>query len=368
MGQAEQTKIAEYSKTEAGLAELRSKYAGATYDTATPAGMKAAVAGRAELRTLRVDLEKMRKAIKAPALERCRAIDSEAARITAELEALETPIDAQIKAEESRREEAKRAKEAAERERMAKITESIEAIRRWPLRFVSATADVLASEAARLGGIDLEQLYDETHRPAAQAAVIEAVASLASMRDARLAADAERARLAEEKAELERQRAAQEAELAEQRRLAEAERAEADRLARLERERLAAEQRRRDEEAAAARAEADRIARAERDRHEAEARAEAERRRREEEAERVERERLEAEERTEIARRRAALEAEEARVEAERAERDRRLRAELVEKTSLLEAARGALHVLETLAPHYVETEVLRAAIARSEA
>lgn len=76
------TAIAEYTQTAAGLAELRQKHQGVVYDVTVPKEMKAAKEARAELRTLRTDLEKKRVEIKAPALERCRLIDEEAKRPT----------------------------------------------------------------------------------------------------------------------------------------------------------------------------------------------------------------------------------------------------------------------------------------------
>lgn len=112
------TTIAEYSKTDAALAELAHAYKGVVYEVNTKLGMEEARKGRAELRTYRVDLEKLRKEIKAPALLRCQQIDSEARRITAELESLENPIHEQIKIEENRVEEEKNAVARAEQERI----------------------------------------------------------------------------------------------------------------------------------------------------------------------------------------------------------------------------------------------------------
>lgn len=97
------TSIAEYSKTAVALAELRERYKGVIFDVTTREGMQTAIKGRAELRSYRVALEKTRVEIKAPALKRAQEIDSEARRITAELLALETPIDDQIKADEPAR-------------------------------------------------------------------------------------------------------------------------------------------------------------------------------------------------------------------------------------------------------------------------
>ena len=113
------TSIQEYSATEAALAELAGRYKGVVYEVSTKEGMAAARAGRAEVRGLRIALEKVRVQIKAPALKRVQEVDSEARRITAALVALEDPIDAQISREEDRKVAEKMAAENAERARLA---------------------------------------------------------------------------------------------------------------------------------------------------------------------------------------------------------------------------------------------------------
>jgi myosin heavy subunit len=219
------TQIAEYSKTAAALAELHSIYHNAVYDVTTTKGMKEAKEGRAELRTLRTDLEKMRVSIKAPALERCRLIDAEAKEITAKIASLEDPIDAQIKAEENREKEAAMAKAIAER----KAIEEAEA----KAKFERDEAERVAREA-------------EQAKLAAERAELERMRAEQEARDraARLAIEeAERAsRLKIE----EEQRAARAAQEAEARRLA----AERDAVE-------AAAKKLRDEQEAKARAEAE---------------------------------------------------------------------------------------------------------------
>lgn len=111
--------IVEYSKTEAALADLATRYKGVVFEVLTVKGMDAAKKARAELRDYRTSLESKRVEIKAPALERCRLIDAEAKRITSALVALEDPIDAQIKAQEARRDAEKKEKERLEAERIA---------------------------------------------------------------------------------------------------------------------------------------------------------------------------------------------------------------------------------------------------------
>ena len=123
-----ETTLQEFSKVEAGLAELRAKYKGVAYAVATPVGMRDAVAARVSIRTKRIEVEKARKAGKAPVLALGKKIDEQAKYITAELEALENPIDEQIKAEETRKEAERQAKIAAEAKRVAAHHEGIAGI------------------------------------------------------------------------------------------------------------------------------------------------------------------------------------------------------------------------------------------------
>lgn len=276
------TQVAEYSKTAAALAELREKYAGVVYEVTAPVGMKTAVAARAELRVLRVSLERTRVEIKAPALERCRLIDAEAKRITAELSALEDPIDAQIKAEEASKESERIARAEAERKRVKDIMDSINLIRGIPVLMIGRSAAEIEQGIRETIADDLSD-YDASYLPQAQAAQAAALEALRTMLAERQRIDAERIELEaaraeqakrEEESRIERERlakieaariaaerAAQEQELAEKREAmrleeerAEAERAEQDRLAAKERARLAseaAEQRGREMKAAA---------------------------------------------------------------------------------------------------------------------
>ena len=209
------TTITEYNPVAAGLAELRGRYLDVTYEVATTKGMTAAVAARAEIRELRMYLEKRRKKIKAPALKRCQEIDSQAKLLTAELVKLEDPIDEQIKAEQAKKRAVKEAAEQAERDRVAQVER-----------------DRLAAEQVEL--------------------------------------DRQRAELAAAKEEQERRiaaaRAKAEAEIAERARVAREAREKADAAAAAERKRLAAIEAERQAQERAAIA-----------KHEAEVRAEAER-------------------------------------------------------------------------------------------
>lgn len=148
------TAIAEYSKTEAALATLSTNYKGVIYDVTTAEGMKAASAGRAELRTYRTSLEKVRQALKVDVLERGRAIDGEAKRITAELESLENPIDEQIKKEEKRREDIRL---AAQREVEAKIMEEQRLAKEAEERRIAVERAEIAAQQEALAQAQREQ-------------------------------------------------------------------------------------------------------------------------------------------------------------------------------------------------------------------
>lgn len=108
--------VAEFDRVALGLASLREKYGSVVYDVATTAGMTDAKAARLAIREPRYEIERIRKAAKAPILALGKKLDSEAAQITGELEKLEAPIDGAIKAEEERKE---REKNAAEQQRLA---------------------------------------------------------------------------------------------------------------------------------------------------------------------------------------------------------------------------------------------------------
>ena len=219
------TKIAEYSRTAAALADLSARFADARFDVATTAGMKAATVARAEIRGYRTSLENLRKELKAPALERSRLIDAEAKRITVELEALELPIDAQIKAEESRKEAEKAAKVEALRLAAEALRIRLDAIRTAPVVCIGMAAGDIAGELRKLESLDLSDIPEDQVRTFDAARQV-AIDQLRALYADRLGAEQESKRLADERAELDRQRAEQEAERVRLAKIAEDEQAE----------------------------------------------------------------------------------------------------------------------------------------------
>lgn len=262
------TNIAEYSATEAALAELESQLKGVEFEVATTSGMKLAKESRFALVKMRTTIEAYRKELKEPLLKQGKLIDSEAKRITDRIAALEAPIDEQIKAEERRKEAERQAKERAIAERIAGMVRRIEDVRRMPLSVVNSSAADVSTMRESLGFHTDDELtfgMDDHHAAEMLAARTDTLAKLDDMIAAKLRAEAEQAAIAEERARLEAERKA----LEEQRKVeAEAARLQAEardrELAELraaEEARLAAER----AEIEAAEAEAERIAKEQRE-------------------------------------------------------------------------------------------------------
>lgn len=330
------TTVAEYSPTEAALADLRQRYKDVVFEVATTKGMEIARKGRAEIRGYRTALEAKRVEIKAPALERCRLIDAEAKRITAELLALEEPIDALIKAEEQRKERERAEKERIEQERIKKIQDAIAGFASWVASCASNRAAAwIAREIERLEACVIDEKYGEFVEQA-EAAKADALAKIQALHAAAVEQEAEQARIKAEREELARLRAEQEKREREERARIETERKQRDEEERQRRAKIEAEERAarerieaQEREARAKREEEDRIAREKREAEEREAR----KRQAEEDARlKAERDRIEAERREVEARERKARE------EAEAKEREeRRLAQELMGGRQLLE-------------------------------
>lgn len=278
--------VAEYSATEAALAELRAQLEGATFDCSNPADDKLARESRRGLVSLRTDLEARRKELKAPLLERGRLIDDEAKRITGEIVALETPIDAAIKAEEARRERIREERQRAEREAAAEVTRKITAIRETALELVSAPASMVEAAIAETSQLELTaEVYGERLEEAKQAQEA-TLAKLATILKAAQEQERLQAELRAQREQAERERAEQQAQQAEADRIAREAREQADREAAEERERAAEKQRQQQAELDARQAELDREAKRQREAAANEAREQAER----EDAERRQRE------------------------------------------------------------------------------
>lgn len=216
-------------KPDQTIAEFRKHYTGLTIkDAETEKEVRKA---RADVRKVRVAVEKRRVELKADVLERGRAIDGEAKRITALLTEVEQPLIDEIKRVEDEREAAERAKIEAELEAKRKAErERIEAEQKAERERVEAERAEMEAERQRIAD-------ERAEWAAARKAEAEAQAA--------------------EQARIEAEQAAQRAELEAERQKLEAQRQEQERIereaaeAKAKAEREAAEAKQREIEAAA---------------------------------------------------------------------------------------------------------------------
>ena len=195
----------------------------------------------------RYEVEKIRKSAKQPLLSVGKKLDAEAQRITFALLEIEEPIDAQIKEQEQRIERERLAKAEAERQRIQGIQSRIEAIRGAVVAVANSPSALILEHIADIDRIGIDASFAEFAQQASDTKAA-TIARLKDLHAAALEREAERDRIAAERAELARRRA-EDAERTrlENERLAQ-ERAEHERLAALERERQVAAARQHAEE------------------------------------------------------------------------------------------------------------------------
>ena len=284
----QQNTLAEYNVIEAALNDFRGRYSGRVYDVTTTAGMKDAKVAQAEVRGARTELERVRKAIKEPALRRCQLIDSEAKRITTAPWSIEEPTDEIIKNEEERKDREKAAREQAERERVEDIQQRMVALNRAP-SWGDGTKEI-SKLIAEIRGVEINEATFAEFVVAALTIQSSTLITLTKALEmaaeneraaevARIQREADEKRLAEERAAHEAKMAAERKALDEQRAV-EAKAAEERKAAeKAERDRLEAEMAAERKRFEAERAEAQRIE-FERQAREQSARIEAERQQR----------------------------------------------------------------------------------------
>jgi hypothetical protein len=234
------TAVAKFDRVAAGITELRTKYKGVIYDVTTTKGMKDACEARAAIRAPRYEVEKVRRECKAPILALGKEIDSRAARITADLLALEAPVDEVIKREEQRKEDDRKARAETERKRVQAIQDDIENdLRCVPAAMVGRSAAHIEKALLDVVAIAITaERFQEFARTADQVKTL-AMDRLRGMLEQQRTHEAEQERVRAEREALARQRLEQE----------EANRKQRERIAAQEAE---AKRKRQAEEAAAA--------------------------------------------------------------------------------------------------------------------
>lgn len=278
------TSIAEFDVVESGLAELESKFSKVVYeDINTKDGLARAKADRALVKEVRLKVAAQAKLMKDPLNKFKRVIDGQAERIIDRVEALEEPIDEQIKAEEKRLEEVKEAKRKAEAQRVESLDVKVRGIESFGHPAPGSTSEALTADRATLALIEptVDEFQERTgdaivarstalklldaaiaaaKAAEAQVAELEAFRKEKAERDAREEVDRKAREKAEAEAEAERKRQAeiarkQQEEEANRQRLADAARLAAEQE-KLEQDRaaLAAQRKELDDLLAAARA------------------------------------------------------------------------------------------------------------------
>lgn len=204
-----QNSVSAMEKIETGLAQMRDRFIGRTYDVTTTPGMTLAKADRAEVREVRFEVERARKAGKAPLLALGKWADQTAARITAEIFKIEAPIDNVVKAEEKRIDDEKQARIDAEILRVQLIQERIAELRGAPAACAASHSDVILGHIADIEAKIMDSSFAEFEQEAVKAKYT-SLASLRGLHAAAVARELEDQRIAAERVELAKLRAAQE--------------------------------------------------------------------------------------------------------------------------------------------------------------
>jgi hypothetical protein len=222
--------VAEITKMDRVIAELTQKYQGVIFDVSTRKGLTGAKEARKEIREPRYVIENLRKAGKKPILELGRQLDGRAKEMTERLLTLEAPVHDVIVEEETRAERERQAKIEAELARVENLQARIGDIRNSVERVLAFGAPDLKQVAKEIEG--LERLtIDESFAEFQQQAKDAKDATLSRLRELHKAAverEAEAKRIAEERAELEKLRAAEAARQEEERKAREAAEAAAE--------------------------------------------------------------------------------------------------------------------------------------------
>lgn len=146
-----ETVLAQFKQAETTITTLAAKYMNVAYAVATPKGMKEAVAARADLRDNgRLFVTKAEARIKTEVNDLKRIMADEVTRLVAIVKPVEDSIDAQIKAEETRKAEEKAKRDREEANRVAAHRANIETIKSYVSLAQGHTIDVIDHAAETL--------------------------------------------------------------------------------------------------------------------------------------------------------------------------------------------------------------------------
>lgn len=177
------------------------------YDITTTAGLTVAKQLRATFKAIRTSAENTRKERKAPILEIGKLLDTRYKELEAEIKPHEDKYDAEVKAEEERKQRIKDEEIARERARIEAIENRLANIRNIPSRHLQSSSDAIRKEIDEQSTLVLDPNdYDEFHEDAI-AAVNAVLVELERMRKIAAEREAEQARIEAERKELARLKA-----------------------------------------------------------------------------------------------------------------------------------------------------------------
>lgn len=183
--------LAELNPIAAGIAAMTTKFENVVYDVSTPKGMKEATAARLEIREVRYKVPHIVKERRAQLRDVTNDLQAEGDRIVAALLALETPIDQQITAEQTRKAEEK----AREQKRVADLRTRIAAINATPGHNTGKTAAEIEAALTEMREASVPQDFAE-FQAEADTAHANAITKLETMLAERQKYEAEQAELA----------------------------------------------------------------------------------------------------------------------------------------------------------------------------
>lgn len=175
------TVLAQFKDTEAGLTEMAEKYRNVVYNVAESKGMAEAKAARADLRDNgRRMLTRTEAAVKADVNELKKVMGDEVERLIAIVKPVEDAIDAQIKAEETRKAEEKAKRDKEEADRVAAHRANIEQLKAYVEQAQGQPVEVIEKAIAALGEMTIGEEWEEFAQEA-EAACLATVQRLLDM-------------------------------------------------------------------------------------------------------------------------------------------------------------------------------------------
>ena len=175
------TVLAQFKETEAGLTAMAEKYRDVVYSVTETKGMAEAKAARADLRDNgRRMLTRTEASVKADVNELKKVMGDEVERLVAIVKPVEDAIDAQIKAEETRKATEKAEKDRIEAERVAAHRANIGQLKEYTEKAEGQPLEAIEKAIATLGAMTFGEEWEEFAQEA-EAACLATVQRLLSM-------------------------------------------------------------------------------------------------------------------------------------------------------------------------------------------